>query len=242
MPDLNELFQMIMGGGEPSVAPNGGKLTEPWQKDLISNPEDDKRKAIAQALIQGAQTLGSTPGNFLQGLGQALPAGAQGYMDTMDTRKEDRRKQILNYLDEGRRGENAQTNRAYKAFNAARGIKSDERADARLGLERERMDLKRSGALTPDQKRDMTLRVENAVSDYAKGLGLDSEFLAPEDRTMLEQKVDEYRQGLETRLGLREPSSEPAAPEPSAPQYEDEREIDGKRYIKQKGQWYEVTE
>lgn len=130
MIDLKPLVDQFIGSsGQLSIAPS---QQVSWQDELMKtiDPERERRKNIAQALLSASAALASTPGNFLQGLSSAAVQGATAYNQGRDA-IDQRRTAGLRMIDQDRQQqEDRRLEQLYRTFGIADRYNDSERAAA----------------------------------------------------------------------------------------------------------------
>lgn len=187
MADFNTLLNAFVGQSQAmDAAPPA-----PWQGELMKmvNPEEQRRQNMARALAAASSALGSTPGNFLQG----IAAGAsQGSTALVDGQQQDaqRRMQAMQMIDQAnRQAQSDKLGRLQQAlglvgqqedrtYQRGQDAAAADYRTKRAGIEDQRwnqeFDLKKMKAgilggqrpLSPDQKRQARDSVNRAANDF----------------------------------------------------------------------------
>lgn len=95
MIDIKPFLDFLTGQTKSDMAPDTG-IKPAWQDELMQevDPGTQRRRAFGDALISLSQSLGSTPGSFLKGLGVAAPAGAATFSQERDAQRSERIKAL----------------------------------------------------------------------------------------------------------------------------------------------------
>jgi hypothetical protein len=209
MIDTNPFFQLLKGAASPSLAPNGNEVQPAWQRSLMesTDPMQAKRRAIANALLQGSKALVSTPGNFLAGVSQGAVAGADAYRSTRDAETAKRNAALKTIYDSGEADRNLKMRRIKDVLDAARGINKDATMDAYYGrLPGYRSGTKgggRSGELNERERLDFQLKLDEKA-EAAVQAELDARPKGSPEPTAAERAamVEAKRQELYLHYGL----------------------------------------
>jgi hypothetical protein len=236
--DIKPFVDTILGKADsikPSISPD---LEQALMHRM--DPARLKRQAISQGLLAFAQKLGSTPGHFLQGMGQAAPVGVGTYKDDME-KGLDTRISTLDTLNKGKRQddtdqlERAQTSlKTGMAVNKYETDKTSEATKAQQDVRKFNMDMARDEAEVDAVYNDM-------ISQRWQDLGLDNPELIGEERAAAEKKYYEYRQNVDKALGNLKQRHGILGNGKGAmtdPQQEQTKTIDGVTYVKKNGKWF----
>jgi hypothetical protein len=191
--------------GKPDSLVNQQPAMNPdFEQELMAgiDPAAMKRKAIGNALIAASKTLGSAPGSFLTGLGQAAPSGAEAYTTTRDA-NDLRRQKTLGYISDTKRKAGDDTLDRLKQLidmggdinreERAQQKQTNEQAEAERAIEKHQIDLATDEA-------DLQMKFNEAVNERAKALGLDDpDFMGPERDAAL-KRLNDFSVKLQAEL------------------------------------------
>lgn len=195
--DIRPFIETIMGKADalrPSISPE-------METALMHrmDPARLKRQAISQGLLAFAQKLGSTPGHFLQGMGQAAPVGVGTYLDEKE-KGLDTRINTLDTLNKGKRQDQSDALEAAQTklktgleYNKYQDNKTSEAAKAARDVQKHNLSMARDDAEIERIYSDM-------VSDRARDLGLDDPELTGDAREAAEMQLTVYRETVERKL------------------------------------------
>ncbi len=168
MADLNTLLNAFVGQSQAmDAAPPA-----PWQGELMKmvNPEEQRRQNIARALAAASGALGSTPGNFLQG----IAAGAsQGSTALVDGQQQDaqRRMQAMQMIDQANR--QAQSDKLSRLQQALGLVGQQEDRTASRAAAADATAYQRGRDQISDQRwqqeQDLRTRQADSLDSYRKG-------------------------------------------------------------------------